>query len=278
MGNFLGVENFGLFFVASAFTAATGSYASRLSSSLLNTARLKAVLSFGTGYLLALGILELIPHCYRFFRGSLQWTGGAVMLGVFAVILIEKIFNKETLQILFGVDHSQNHEHSHNKRQDHAQCCNISSFEDIEPQVIYSAITCIFICTFFDGVSLASVMMVSPSLGLMTLVGQLMHILPEVVLVGILSTSTLNSKTSQYFCIVAPALFLLGSLLSHFIYYFGVSQGVLLGVSGGVIVYISLRHLIPKFTSNFREASFIGGGAISFLIVEIFHYRLLWMK
>lgn len=123
-----GANQFSIILSASIFTATVGSYVSRFTSDFLSAARLKSFLSFGTDYLLALGLLELIPHSYRFFHGSLPITSSVVGLGIFIVFAVEKLFGHHDHMLLFsGKDPSHLHVSGRKTHGGYDECCNISS-------------------------------------------------------------------------------------------------------------------------------------------------------
>jgi zinc transporter ZupT len=236
------------------------------------------LLSLGTGYLLALAVLELLPHSFAHFDHSLSATAADAIAGAALVWLAEKVLAKRTpkppiapVPVFAPV---REHNHRHSLLGSHKACCSINTFTGLPREVLFSAIGCIFVCAFFDGVTLSAALMAAGGVPLQSFLGVLAHVVPEVMVVGALARSHYESDAKAFlFCLAASGLFALGNAVSRIAAWLGASEGLLLGLAAGMMSYIAIAHLIPKFMSGRRETALAALGFGCFLLTELFHHH-----
>jgi len=277
----LALESIAAVALTSMLTLISGTAAARAAHGWSTPRRLRMLLSFGSGYLLALAILELIPHSYAHFDGNILITGVIAGIGAAAVWLVEKLITRETTKPKFKpvtsfslVTHQQPPKHWHNLLKNHKACCGIDTTSGLSKEVVLSAIGCIFICAFFDGVTLSATLVTTKVTSFRSYLGVVAHVVPEVMLVGVLARTRYDSNYKAFlFCLGASGLFALGNTLSQVAAWLGTPEGILLGLAAGMMTYIATAHLIPKFMSGRRETALAIIGFASFLITEIWHHH-----
>jgi zinc transporter ZupT len=266
--------------VTTGLTLAIGLIAIRLVGTWATPSRLRMLLSLGTGYLLALAFVELLPHSYAHFNQSFAVTGTIALLGAGFVWGTEKIYTKGTKKVTqadqtkFTAVTSAKHEHKPGLLGSHKACCGIDDFTNLNREVVYSAIGCIFVCAFFDGVTLSAALIAESSSPLRAYSGVLAHVVPEVMLAGIIARVYYKTEMKAFLvCLVASLLFALGNTASRIAVWLGTSEGVLLGLAAGMMSYIAVAHLIPKFMSGRREIAMAAAGFCCFLLTEMVHHH-----
>jgi zinc transporter ZupT len=266
--------------VTTGLTLVLGLIAIRLVGTWATPSRLRMLLSLGTGYLLALAFIELLPHSFAHFDRSFVVTGSIALLGAGFVWATEKIYSKSSrkvsqpAQMKFTAAPPANHKHKHGLLGSHKACCAIDDFTNLNREVVYSALGCIFVCAFFDGVTLSAALIAESSSPLRAYSGVLAHVFPEVMLAGIIARVFYKSETKAFLvCLIASLLFALGNLASRVAVWLGTSEGVLLGLAAGMMSYIAVAHLIPKFMSGRREIAMAAAGFCCFLLTEMVHHH-----
>jgi zinc transporter ZupT len=177
---------------------------------------LKYLLGLGAGFMLGATFLRMFPE-------SMALTPHAPALMLAGYMLVH--FFEHTLAPHFHFGEEM-HEHLMSRA------------------VGMSAVLGLSIHTFFDGVSIASGLMVSLRLGLLVFVAVLLHKIPEGVTVATIALASGQGKrvalTSS--CILAAATFA-GAVGMHF------ARGVLpyaLPISTGVTLYVAASDLLPE--------------------------------
>ena len=126
-------------------------------------------------------------------------------------------------------DHGHIHQHTHHEVLGHGEVC--------------SAIACFMICSFFDGIALASVQAVDKKLGVLMVIGVVLHLLPEGILSGAMAMAGGASlKTAQKVLFFIGGSFVLGALIPIFIHGYEAS---FLAVASGIIIFVTLVQLLP---------------------------------
>ncbi len=275
----LSIDGFIGIAVTTGLTLAVGLIAIRLVGTWATPSRLRMLLSLGTGYLLALAFVELLPHSFAHFDRSFVVTGSIALLGAGFVWGTEKIYKNSSRTVLqpaqmkFAGAPPANHKHKHELPGSHKACCAIDDFTNLNREVVYSALGCIFVCAFFDGVTLSAALIAESSSPLRAYSGVLAHVVPEVMLAGIIARVFYPSEAKAFLvCLVASLLFALGNTASRIAIWLGTSEGVLLGLAAGMMTYIAVAHLIPKFMAGRREITFAAAGFCCFLSTELVHY------
>ena len=108
----------------------------------------------------------------------------------------------------------------------------------------FSAIGCLLICSFFDGIRVGSALWIDSSAGVMTVLALFAHILPEGLSVILLARSSGYGGPLFVLKLVLCGFFGLGILLTG-VGYFGVSEKMILMFSTASLFYVVFIHLLP---------------------------------
>lgn len=198
-----------------------------------------ALISVGAGMLLGLCLAEFIPHSFSSYS---PWTPLLFLVGVFAVIFSEKylapLLIKEHIEMC---GHSHSHAHSHGHGYGHGH-----SHSSISPHVACSSIGCVLICAFFDGSAILAGFEVGDQTGYLVTAGMFLHALPEGVLVASLGLAGgLSKKTVKWNVFAVSAAILLGGLMGALSIELLSFELIVLPLATGVLLYLSLGHLMP---------------------------------
>lgn len=243
--------------------------------------RVKTLLSYGTGYLMALAIFELTPHAWHNLDQNLMHLVTLAMLGATVVWLSERILatrRKKTKFKPFIQSNHHNHPAPHSHRGkltiSHKACCGFNSFGKLDREIFFSVVACICLCAFFDGVTLSAALLANPENPTYALSGVLAHMLPELAVLGLMTRSQYASTgRATLYCAGAILLFFLGNVASNLTVLFGLSKGAILATAAGMMTYISIAHMIPKFIDRRRDAFIATLGFITFLLTDLLHFH-----
>ena len=108
----------------------------------------------------------------------------------------------------------------------------------------FSAIGCLLICSFFDGIRMGSALWIDSSAGVMTVLALFAHILPEGLSVLLLAQSSGNKKSLFVLKFILCGFFGAGILLTN-VGYFGAFEKVVLMFSTASLFYVVFIHLLP---------------------------------
>jgi zinc transporter ZupT len=241
--------------------------------------RVKTLLSYGTGYLMALAVFELTPHAWHHLDQNLPLIAGLAAIGAFFVWLSERVLatqrRKPKFRPFIPHDHHSHHApHAHRGKLtiSHKACCGFNSFSKLDQEIFFSVVACICLCAFFDGVTLSAALMANPGSPTYALSGVLAHMVPEVVVLGLITRSQYAStRKAALYCAGATLLFFLGNVASHLSVLIGISKGGILATAAGMMVYISIAHLMPKFIDGRRDVLFASLGFATFLLTDLLH-------
>jgi len=201
-------------------------------------------LAFGAGFMLAVGLVEVLPEA---FARSGAMAPALVLAGYLAVHLTQHTLTP----------------HFHFGEETHA----------VNPAAGPSALIGLLLHTFFDGVAIASAFQVRPSLGLMMFIAIFLHKLPEGVTISSLYLAVGRSGRQA---VGAGALLGLATLIGVVLtdqVGFLVRHG--LAISAGVTIYVAASNLVPEFQGKRGWASplaFVGGAAAFFVTKMILEH------
>jgi ZIP family zinc transporter/zinc and cadmium transporter len=179
---------------------------------------LKSFLALGAGFMLAAAFLKLLP-------ASLTLAGGGaaplILLGYFLVHFFEHTLAP----------------HFHFGEEVHGDVM-------MNPAVGFSALLGLSIHTFFDGVSIASALLVSTPLGLLVFVAVALHKVPEGFTVASIALASGRGKRGAILASgVLGGATLLGVLLMN---RFPAAVAQALPISTGVTLYVAATDLMPE--------------------------------
>lgn len=208
---------------------------------------LKYFVALGAGFMLATALLEMIPESVRlrsdtssfFFRDN-----SAVFLLVLAGYFLVHFFEHTV------APHFHFGEETHHEEVSHAHAS-------------YAALLGLVIHTFFDGVAIASGLLVSTWLGAVIFVAIVLHKIPEGFTVASLMLASGQSRAAAFFSSAILGAATLAGVGLMFVVRGAVSDA--LPFSAGVTLYVAASDLIPEVN---REPG-VGVAILVFLGVAI---------
>lgn len=196
---------------------------------------IEGAIAFGAGFMVSVVMLSMLPEAFATGPGAAPWVLG----GFLAVHLAQHVL---TPHFHFG-------EETHH----------------VTPGAGASAVIGLSLHTFFDGVAIASGLMVSPGLGALLFLAVFLHKLPEgLTVASLVLASGKSRRLAVGLSLVPAAATVLGSLVT-------VGSSALqqhgLAVSAGVTLYVAGSNLIPEFQSKRGWAPPLAffGGVLAFL-------------
>lgn len=263
--------------------------------------QLQIFIAIATGFMMILVFVDLIPHQLVALQVNPKTFFSFVLLGMGLVILaeryltprltfLENIFHAHHHAQKIEVHHHQEgeecHHHLHEHHHEMIQGEDLKKADDCDgshehghlhahthPELIgkgevCSAIACFMVCSFFDGVSLASVQSAEPRIGFMLVFGVVMHLLPEGILSGMLTLAGGASlKSAQKVMLLMGGSFLLGAMIPISI------QGYelyFMALSIGILMFVTLVQLLPTaLRVKHAPAWLLAGFALFGLVHEL---------
>ena len=208
---------------------------------------LKYFIAFGAGFMLGTALLEMIPASVKlrgessFFFGDADAVFVLVLAGYFLVHFFE---HTVAPHFHFG-------EETHHEEVSHAHAS-------------YAALLGLVIHTFFDGVAIASGLLVSTWLGGVIFIAIFLHKIPEGFTVASLMLASGQSRAAAFASSAILGAATLAGMALMFILKGTVADA--LPFSAGVTLYVAASDLIPEVN---REHS-VGMAVLVFLGVAIF--------
>ncbi|MBC7397826.1 MAG: ZIP family metal transporter [Bdellovibrionales bacterium] len=263
----------------------------------LNMDRLQIFIAVASGFMLAILFIDLLPENILKYPGGVRAFFGWSLLGMGIVIAFERYlvqrlkfverFFHSNPEGLAQIETHDEHVHddtvhgSHGFPNDHHQHHDLNEAEDCEKShdhghlhrhthmevlghgEVCSAIACFMICSFFDGIALSSVQAVDPKLGLLMVIGVVLHLLPEGVLSGAMALAGGASlKAAQKVLLFIGGSFVLGSLIP---FVFKGYESKFLAISSGILIFVTLVQLLPTALRLKFAPLWIGMGLVLFL-------------
>lgn len=209
--------------------------------------RLKYILGFGAGFMLAAVVLEMIPESFE------QAGGGATAIWLLAGYLIIQLFEHTIApHFHFGEETHTEEMHRHG--------------------VAVTAVVALAIHAFFDGVTIASGLLVNLRLGLLLFLAVLIHKVPEGFTVASIMMSA--GKTGRT-AITATLLISIATLAGIFcVVIVERALIVALPLSAGATLYIAASDLIPEINREGgwkASLSIFAGVALFYLTHLLLH-------
>jgi zinc and cadmium transporter len=223
--------------MAYALVAALGNVIGALAVTRRATRSLAVIehcIAFGAGFMLAVAIVEVLPEAFARSGGA---APALVLAGYLAVHLTQHTLTP----------------HFHFGEETHA----------VNQVAGTSALIGLLLHTFFDGVAIASALLVRPALGVMVFIAIFLHKLPEGVTIASLMIAVGRTGSQA----VGAAALLGAATLAGVVVTdevgFLLQHG--LALSGGVTIYVAASNLVPEFQGKrgwkLPGAFFAGAGA-----------------
>ena len=225
--------------------------------SLNNILTENRVTGISAGLLVGLTFLDFIPHSVAQsspFNFSITLLITLMGLLLIEVKLIPRLdFLHHWIPELKNKKMECRHAHQH-----HYHLSHISSF---------SAIGCMLICVFFDGIRLASAVMLNVHTTIISAIALLAHILPEgIIVMGLAKNSGLSKRNclllKGVFCLVLG----LGMVITGFAQIY-IAKVNILALSSATLLYVCFIHLLPSALQKKSERWFF----CSLLLVVFLH-------
>lgn len=203
---------------------------------------LGALVAFGAGFMLAVGVLEMLPAAFD-LNGGL--TG--VLIGYLAVH-----FTQHTLT-----------PHFHFGEETHSD-------EMVSQGIGVWALIGLLPHSFFDGVAISSGFMTSESLGVLIFGAVILHKVPTGVSLASIMLASGNSARRAFVAVVLIAVAtVLGALVTPAV---SALARYGLALAAGVTIYVAASNLIPE---SQRERGLIIPGSVFLGVVAFYFARLL---
>jgi zinc transporter ZupT len=203
-----------------------------------------ACLAFGAGFMVAVSVLGVLPEVMADGAGA----AGYVLAGYLAVHLAQHVL---TPHFHFG-------EETHR----------VSATAGV------SALIGLILHTFFDGVAIASGLLVSKRLGALLFLAVLLHKLPEGVTIASVTLAGGGSRSRAIWsAAILGGATVLGVLLTEQVAPLA-RHG--LALSAGVTLYVAASNLVPEFQAKrgWLTALAFFGGASGYFLTELLLERL----
>lgn len=209
--------------------------------------------ALSTGILIAIAFSEFVPHALaQHSRFSSLW----LVAGLFFILLVE---NYLTPHLHFFQENKpcQHHHppHGHEHLLSHVGHC--------------SAISCLFVCAFFDGLQLRSAFFISDHVGMGTALGLLLHIIPEgAMAASIALAGGLSLKKAKFITFLTAIFLTAGMLCARFLAHFFMDY--FLAFAAGILIYVTFIHLIPLALKQKRGVLLMLIGCGFFMLLHTF--------
>lgn len=265
-------------------TIAAGYWIALKPDTILTHDRLKQSMSLGSGFLTALVFYDLLPIALHDHTIPYTTTLNAVFFGIGLVFVFDRWVAPK---LTFWDDHAHKddgcahhhdyqHDHGHNHKNitgptpthAHATC----GHAIIAHGAACSAVGCLIVCSFFDGIAFSSVLLKDQSLGLMIFTGQVLHVVPE----GLLASSLVlaakgTTKSAKRAAVITGVCFFVGAIIPGFgilTPYLSQIQAYMLPFSAGILLYVALSQLIPASYGNKNESFLVLVGGFAFMVLH----------
>lgn len=264
---------FGL--MAASVTMAGGYWVANQPRSWLTPARLRGILALGAGFLLALVLLELLPSAIA--GKDAHDVFAIVLLGAASVFAFDR-WVAPRLSFLevaheedgcahhhdYAHDHGHDHGEGHGPTPDHAHAA--CGHPILGHGAACSALGCLIVCTFFDGVALSASMAGGSTLGTLVLIGLLLHLIPEGLLAAtVVLASGGSARIARRMTLLTGSAFFVGALVPMIL---GPVGAVALPLASGILLFVALGQLIPASAITPAGAWLVLAGGSGFWLLE----------
>ena len=211
------------------------------------------IISLGTGMLIALCFTEFLPHSFENKSANVSIL---FILGIWIVILSEKYLAPRLSPKFQSCGHSK---HSHNKTR-------------ISYNVACSSIGCILVCTFFDGLEISAGFEIGRRTGFLVSFGMILHTIPEGALAASIGIAGgFSKRSSQITVLLVGFATFLGAFIGLLASYIFSFQEFVLPIASGVLLYVSIGHLLPVSLKVKWGLAMLFAGMLMALILSMGH-------
>ena len=209
--------------------------------------QLKKWQAIGSGALLSICFFDFLPHSFESLDKAFK---GMVSLFILSGILLQSLADIYLLPRLAFLDKLLEVDSSFKPEKPHSHT--------FSPFSVCSAVGCLTICSFFDGIRLFSAFNVEDFVAFSMAFGLFFHLLSEGVLIAALALSARFKMKILFVLAGSVSLALLVGAL--FAYFFSQSFSLigLIAFSTGCLLYICFVHLLPfSLKSDYRNWFFM---------------------
>ncbi|HYE76253.1 MAG TPA: ZIP family metal transporter [Blastocatellia bacterium] len=208
--------------------------------------QLKYLIAIGAGFMLAAVVLEIIPQVVEQWQ---QQTSVAMLWMLAGYLLIQLVEHTLTPHFHFGEE--------------------VHSEEVKQHGAALTAVGALAIHTFFDGVTIASGLLIDLRLGLLLFIAVLLHKVPEGFTVASIMLSAGRTSRSALKATVVIAVSTLAGIFSVAL----IQQAIVfaLPISAGVTLYVATSDLIPEVNreGRGRASIFVFIGVALFYLTHV---------
>lgn len=223
----------------------------------LRGVHLPRLLAFAAGFILAVTLLERIPHATEELEGALLWVLG----GYLVLYLAENVF-------AYHAHHGEGHAHG-----GHPLLGGVGTDEPfIAPHAGYAAFVGLGIHAFFDGAAIVAGFLVSPAVGALLFAAVFLHKVPEGLSIGSIALASGGSRHVALFTAgVLGASTVAGAVAAGLL---GVTDArfvdVFLALASGSFLYVATTDLVPAANESGKRstAAFLFAGVALFFVSE----------
>lgn len=219
-------------------------------SSQTGRVRLKYLLGFGAGFMLAAVLLEMIPESFR--QPEVTLVGIWILVGYLVIQLFEHTI---ATHFHFGEEVHTEEMHRHG--------------------VAITAVVALAIHAFFDGVTIASGVLVNLRLGVLLFLAVLLHKVPE----GFTVASIMMSAGKTGRAAINATLLIAGATFAGIFCVVLVARAITIALplSAGATLYIAASDLIPEINRDggWKASLFIFGGVATFFLTHWLLHTLI---
>ena len=203
-------------------------------------------ISFAAGVMLSAAINNILPEAFAIV--SVKIALESTLLGITIAFLMERLL----------LWHHHHHDETHHIKS--------SAYLVLFGDSLHN---------FIDGVALAATFLTSPHVGIATTIAIAAHEIPqELADFSVLIHAGLKNKRALFLNFLSGLTAIFGVLTG---YYFlsssRIYEGNLLGITGGIFIYIALADLIPELHSDHRNQKNLKL-AVTFLVGVILMYLI----
>ncbi|MDE0118750.1 MAG: ZIP family metal transporter [Bdellovibrionales bacterium] len=222
------------------------------------TFHLHHAVAFGAGFLIILLFFDFLPHSFSTEMGMYNVM---IMAMGFLVNTFSEVGILPHMKFLNKLLPDKKHDcHQHDSSHIH--------YHLIPSSVGCSAVGCLILCAFFDGMRLASALLVDMKTAIIMSIGLLFHLLPEsVAVVGIGLSSGFSRKSLFGIILVFCFAFLCGYHVFFLLSYIENLEHFILPFASGLFLYVCFVHLIPIVIKFKVKKWFLIGAALCFIFL-----------
>ena len=224
------------------------------------------IVAFGAGVLAILVLFDFLPHALNtensLYKSIILISAGFLVNALSEVGIIPRM---KFLNRLLPKEKHDCHQHDSEHVHYHLKSSSVGC----------SAVGCLILCAFFDGIRFASTLLIGMETAIMMSIGLLFHLLPEsVTVIGIGLSSGFSRKALLRIVLVFCLAFLGGYqvffLLSHIQYL----HNFVLPFALGLFIYLCCVHFIPMVIKLKKKKWFFIGAGLCFILSQLSHLVL----